>query len=121
MSLSIDSRFITGIYALGQWFNVVPDSVDVDAYEFINWHERFGLRPASVDDSGTSYQMGSTYPDREGRSVGNYGENCRIIWANPSGSSGITFIDADTGERVSFSLLEVKAFREKRPDLWEAE
>jgi hypothetical protein len=120
MSLLIDSRFITGIYALDQWFKVVPDSVEVDAYEFINWDDRFGDRPAKWDDRGTTYQMGSSYPEREGPNCGTYGENSRLSWANPAGSSGITFTDADTGERVSFSLLEVKAFREKRPDRREA-
>ncbi|MCP9823903.1 hypothetical protein [Synechococcus sp. EJ6-Ellesmere] len=114
MSLDIDSRYITGLYALGQWFNVVADSVAVDAYEFIDWDERFGDRRREWDDRGTCYQMGSRYPVSDGPSCGNF-ENSGLSWANPTGSTGITFEDADTGERVSLCLLEVKAFRERRP------
>jgi len=115
MSLNIDSRYITGIYALGQWFNVKPNSVDVDAYEFINWED--DLEPGQRRDwdiQGTCYQMGSIYPDREGPSCGMFGERSRLSWANPCGHHGITFLDADTGERVSFSLAEVRAFRERQ-------
>ena len=115
MSLNIDCRYVTAIYALGQWFSVVPGSVDVDAYEFINWEE--DLQPGerrAWDTRGTSYQMGTIYPEREGPNCGTFGENSGLSWANPCGSHGIVFLDADTGERVSFSLAEVRAFRERR-------
>ena len=114
MSLSIDSRFITGIYALGQWFDVKPDSVDVDAYEFVNWDDRFGPEESTFDQSGTSYQMGDLYPElRNG--CGDYGPHSRLRFASgASGHCGITFIDAKTGVRISFSLAEVRAFKERR-------
>jgi hypothetical protein len=114
MSLNIDSRFITGIYALGQWFNVKPNSVGVDAYEFVDWDERFEADESIFDQPGTSYQMGDVYPESR-NGCGNYGPHSRLTYASgASGHHGITFIDAKTGDRISFSLAEVRAFREVR-------
>lgn len=119
MSLNIDSRHITGIYALGQWFNVRPNTVDVDAYEFINWEEDLepDERPDAWNSQATVYQMGGYVPEPSSLEPtrGDYGPNSRKTWAIPRGGDGIRFIDADTGERVSFSLVEVRAFRERRP------
>ena len=125
MSLSIDSRCITGIYALGQWFKVKKDTVDVDAFEFINWEE-CSSRVAKYSDAYSdarhhAYQMGSVYkrlsadgqwvePEHDGAKH----PDCKGCWSNVTGYQGIAFIDADTGERVSFSLMEVRAFREDR-------
>lgn len=116
MSLSIDSRFITGVYALGQWFRVKPNSVDVDAYEFRNWASD-DPQPGDWREEATDYQMGGTYsrPDLPGPLCGSYGGDSRKGWHVPSGSTGITFIEEETGERICFSLLEVKGFRERRP------
>ena len=116
MSLNIDSRYITGIYALGQWFKVKANTIDVDAYEFCNWLDT-DPDDHAWDEEATVYQMGAAYQasDPSVPSCGSFGDNSRKTWQNPSGYSGITFIDEETGERVSFSLLEVKAFRERRP------
>ena len=117
MSLSIDCRFVTGIYALGQWFKVKPNTIDVDAYEFRNWHD-LHPDPKSWDEGATDYSMGAIYQDpNPGEQLGgDYGEHSRKRWERPTGSNGISFIDEDTGERVSFSLLEVRGFRERRGD-----
>jgi hypothetical protein len=114
MSLSIDSRFITGIYALGQWFNVKPNSVGVDAYEFIDWQESFGPDESTFDQPGTCFQMGDFYPEPK-NGCGSYGPHSRLTFASPAGHHGITFIDAKTGDHVSFSLCEIRAFKERRP------
>ena len=116
MSLSIDSRYITGIYALGQWFKVKKDSVDVDAFEFTNWEERSPHSGDTYTVHHTDYIMGSLYlKNRDGSQCGTHGPNSRGSWANPGGCDGISFIDDATNERVSFSLMEVRAFREARP------
>ena len=118
MSLSIDSRYITGIYALGQWFEVEMDSVDVDAFEFTNWEENSPHDGNTRVVMHTDYIMGTLYPKDEGLHgplCGTYGPDSSGSWSNPTGSAGITFIDAVTKERVSFSLMEVRAFREARP------
>ncbi len=117
MSLLIDSRYITGIYALGQWFNVEPDSVDIDAFEFTNWEERSPHDGNKTMVRFTCYQMGHLYQNDEVHepsfpSCGTYGPHSSGSWAIPRGHHGIRFIDADTSEYVSFSLMEVKAFRE---------
>ena len=118
MSLLIDNRFVTGIYAFNQWFKVKKNTVDVDAYEFISWDDSFGdnEKPNSWDDPHAVYQMGAVYDaDRPGLyKSAPYGGESRGSFVNPSGCTGITFIDADTNERISFSILEVKAFREDR-------
>lgn len=116
MSLGIDSRYITGIYALGQWFKVKKDSIDVDAFQFTNWEESSPHSGNTWEVVHTDYEMGSLYPEPDSPKAGSYGEHSRGRWQKPSGHQGITFIDASTGEQVSFSLMEVRAFREKRPE-----
>ena len=122
MSLSIDSRYITGIYALGQWFKVKKDTVDVDAFEFVNWQEESPHDANYWNTPHHDYSMGSVYkrlsadgqwvePECDG---GRYRPDSQGYWSTVTGNQGITFIDADTGERVSFSLMEVRAFREVR-------
>lgn len=121
MSLSIDSRYITGIYALGQWFKVKKDTVDVDAFELINWEEDSAHDANFWNTPHHDYSMGSIYkrlsadgqwvePEHDGAKY----PDCKGCWSNVTGYQGIAFIDADTGERVSFSLMEVRAFRENR-------
>ena len=34
MSLFIDDRTVIGVFALNQWFEIVPNSIRMDAYEF---------------------------------------------------------------------------------------
>ena len=120
MSLCIDSRYITGIFALGQWFKVQEDSVGVDSFEFTNWEERSPHDGNLATVPHTNYEMDGMYPrhdtcNGEFPACGIYGPGSRGTWAVVAGHHGISFIDADTKERVSFSLAEVKAFREVRP------
>ena len=113
MSLCIDDRFITGLFAFGQWFNVKKGSVGIDAYEFRYWEENPEPGEGAGDCHCTDYSMGAQYVAEY--AGGAYGEHSKGRWSNPSGHTGICFTDTDTNERVSFSLLEVKAFREMRP------
>ena len=115
MSLAIDSRYITGIYALGQWFKVKKGTVGVDAYEFTDWEEEdVPTNGYRYDIAHTDYSLGYLYPEASG-TRGRYRDDSPAYYAPPSGSTGITFTDAETGERVSFSMMEVRAFREERP------
>jgi len=113
MSLSIDSRYITGIYALGQWFNVEKGTVDADAFEFTNWEEDDPHDGSHFSTQHTNYILGHLYPEIPGES-GRYSGDSPGYYSPPVGHVGITFTDADTGERVSFSMMEVRAFREVR-------
>ena len=115
MSLCIDSRYITGIYAFGQWFKVVPDTFGIDAYELTDWCGHADDVESRWRTDFTDYCMGALYQGKEPEPwLHEYsGQEGRST--NPQGCHGVCFTDADTGERVSFSLLEVKAFREKRP------
>ena len=115
MSLEIDSRYITGIYALGQWFKVKKDSIDVDAFQFTNWEECSPHSGNGWEVEHCDYEMGALYPQQDRPGIGTYGEHSKGRWEKPFGAHGITFIDEDTKERVSFSLMEVRAFREVRP------
>lgn len=124
MSLFIDSRKIVGVYALGQWFNVKPGTFAHDAFELVCWEEEvpFGnesnnpYRPGDLprQPHSVAFQMGAIYKGKgvEPPASDGYIGNSRMGFSNPSGSTGITFIDADTGLRTSMSLLEIKAFRE---------
>ena len=116
MSLRIDSRYITGIYALNQWFNVKKDTVDVDSFEFTNWEEESPHDANNWNTSRTDYMMGAIYDKNQlNFKKAAYSEGSNAFWAQPGSCHGICFIDADTNERVTFSLLEVKGFREQRP------
>ena len=129
MSLSIDNRRISGIYALGQWFKVKPGTFWIDAYDFVCLEEHcpFGNEQDNRDrfDDGsyprqphsTCYSMGALYPERERSDFPQPGGNqSRMTFSNPSGHHGVQFIDDETEEVVSFSLLEVRAFRELTED-----
>lgn len=113
MSLCIDDRYITGLFAFGRWFNVKQGSVGIDAYQFRYWEENPEPNENFFDGHFTDYEMGAHYVAEY--AGGAYGEDSRRGWKNPSSHTGICFTDTDTNERVSFSLLEVKAFREMRP------
>jgi hypothetical protein len=114
MSLSIDCRCITAIYALGQWFEVVPDSLDVDAYELVNWRARAEVvKREGEDEIGYDlYTLGHLYP--EGGGAVTRFPYAKVYQTTPSGNHGITFIEKKSKQRVSFCLLEVKAFKEDR-------
>jgi hypothetical protein len=113
MSLCIDSRYITGVFALGQWFRVKKGTVDVDAFEFTNWEENDPHEGNRFRTCHTNYILGGLYPDGSG-GCGRYRDDSPECYASPGGHVGVTFTDADTGERVSFSMMEVRAFRENR-------
>ena len=113
MSLCIDSRYITGIYALGQWFKVQKGTVDVDAFEFTNWEEDDPHDGSRFRTQHTNYILGGLYPETTGK-CGRYTDDSPAYYSPPAGHAGITFTDADTGERISFSMMEVRAFREVR-------
>ena len=111
---SIDDRFITGLLAFDQWFKVKKGSVIINAYEFRYWDEDPGPDGSVSDSEHTYFQMGALsaaqYEDGGSFLLGaTKGRSCK-----PSGSTAISFTDADTDERVSFALLKVKAFREDR-------
>jgi hypothetical protein len=115
MSLSIDSRYITAVFALGQWFEIEDDSFCVDAYELRYWDgsadlvDKFGDRVHCTD-----FQMGSLYEKEQPEyHCFNYGPNSpRAASMTPQGHHGVCFIEKATGQRVSLSLMEVRAFRE---------
>jgi hypothetical protein len=113
MSLAIDSRYITGIYALGQWFKVKKGTVGIDAFEFTDWEEHEPRAGNIYEHRYTDYMIGDLYQDTDGSS-GRYAQEgtSHGYFTSPKGCHGIAFTDADTGERVSFSLVEVRAFRE---------
>lgn len=114
MSLCIDSRYITGIYALGQWFNVKPDTIDVDSYQFTNWKDQSPHDGNRFQVEHTDFEMGDVYPQNDPSPVVKYRADSAGYSSGVGPYHGIAFIDADTGERVSFCLLEVRAFRERR-------
>jgi hypothetical protein len=115
MSLCIDSRYITGLFAFGQWFKVLPDSFGIDAYELTDWCCHADDVESRWQTDFTNYCMGALYQGKEPEPWMHEYSGQEGRSTNPQGCHGVSFIDADTGECVSFSLLEVKAFREKRP------
>lgn len=128
MSLSIDTRRISGVYALGQWFKLVPNSFCIDSYELLYINEAcpFGNesdnRPLKEKERDgfrhprqphtDYYAMGTIYEKSQpDSSIHMLGDTNRIAMHSPQGCDGVAFIDADTGESVYLSLLECRAFR----------
>ena len=97
MSLSINPDNITAIYAHGQWFNVKPGTVCIDSYE---------LYDREFEDS---YMMGN-YLNAEYARFDIPDSNFTSIC--PCGATGIQFVEQKTNARVSFALMEVRAFKE---------
>ena len=137
MSLSIDTRRICAVYALGQWHRVKVNTFGIDAYELMEIEEHcpFGnesdnrfLRDKVRDrDEGYNYPrephtayytMGSLYegaePEFKCQPLGNAG---RTRMLTPSGATGVCFQDPDTNEEVYFSLMEIKGFKTVSEDV----
>jgi hypothetical protein len=113
MALNLNTHQISGVYALDQWFQVKPGSFFLDAYSLREWDADPGEVINQWTTSFTDYELGALYRDREPRHMSTpYGPNSAGRFQTPTGSVGCCFIDANTGERVSFSIMEVKAFRE---------
>jgi hypothetical protein len=119
MSLIIDNRRISGIYALGQWFKVSPDSFVIDAFQlrYIGENCCFGYENNNSDPGEEPrppitdwYELGTIYEHTEPKSLI---EKLRdgSTMKNPQGCHGVAFTDADTGETVYLSLIECRAFR----------
>jgi hypothetical protein len=122
MSLSIDTRRISAVYALGQWFNVKFNTFFIDAYElrdieescpFGNEHSNpLDLTCDSREPHTTYYQMGGIHKKSEPESQSFVFQNSpRSKIVSLSSDQGVGFIDAKTKETVYFALMEIRAFR----------
>lgn len=128
MSLQIDTRCISGIYAFNQWFKVVPNSFWIDAFELqhINEDCPFGNESDNrsqqdKDREGCCYRrqphtdwytLGDLYKDSQPPyTCFPLGDSNRVFVKPPQGCHGVGFTDANTGESVYFSLMECRAFR----------
>ena len=120
MSLFIDDRTVIGVYALNQWFEIVPNSIRMDAYEFAYYQANvpFG-KEDGYDKSLESYQMGDMYENTKRRPIYselNSNPNCDITFIQPDSHTGFEFKCAKTNDRICFPITEIKAFRYK-PEL----
>ena len=119
MSLSIDTRAIVGIYALGQWFKVKPFTVYIDAYELCSTDPGLAFSETKLGERGNKYktyiQLGDLYRDFEWRPLELPPQHPdEASFKNPSPSEGISAVldnGAEPEERIAFSILEVKAFK----------
>lgn len=130
MSLSIDTRRISAVFAFGQWLKVKPNTFCLDSFElwdieedcpFGNEHDNRSPRDRDLDDRDgyhprqphtAYYEMGKLYEGAEPEFRSSMlGDTNRVRMLTPSGSTGVRFIDPDTDEEVFFSLMECKGFR----------
>lgn len=112
MSLVIKTTQITAVYALGQWHSVWKGTFRIDAYELAE-----ELSPTK--DVMYFYQLGYVYPEIRRvepltRVPGSIGENWHFL--SPQGSHGCQWVDSETSELVSMSLLEIKGWKEAFDD-----
>ena len=116
MSLCIDDRIVTGVYALNQWFDVLPGSISIDAYEFSYYQEHV---PFGQEDFYSKlqdvYPLGDMYKDlTKGKmGTGAYGrcDNGCITFCPPSPYDGFSFKSKLTNETIAFPITEIKAFK----------
>tara|TARA_Y100001963_G_scaffold93199_1_gene128311 strand:+ start:975 stop:1376 length:402 start_codon:yes stop_codon:yes gene_type:complete len=122
MSLSIDDRIVVGVFALNQWFEIVPNSIRIDAYEFMYFDNNvpFG-EESGYEKSLRCFLMGDIYEERQlnetreaFRAEINLSPNTDITFSSPSPYAGFEFKCAKTGDSIAFPLTEIKAFRYKR-------
>lgn len=112
MSLAIRTSKITGVYALGEWYQVCKGTFRIDAYELIQ-----ELEPSS--DKKDHYQLGLVYPKTTHTKMppprpGSIGEHWHFM--SPQGHHGCQWIDPASKAWVSMSLLEIKAWKEASDD-----
>lgn len=113
MALPLNTHQITGVFAFGQWFTVEEGSFYIDAFSLRQWDADPDDKVDQWSTSFTDYEMGELYRSVAPEYSSNqYGPNSRGRFQTPSQHDGCCFKDSKTGERVSFSLLEVRAFRE---------
>ncbi len=107
MSLSIDARKITAVYALGEWHKVKEGTFEIDAYELMNAFD-------DKDRFVTFYELGSVYDERPRFEMsppipGSLGEHWRF--RNVQGFHGCRWIDPVNCGHVSVSLMEIKGWK----------
>ena len=122
MSLAIDDRTVVGVFALDQWVEIVPNSIRMDAYEFMYFDAivPFG-EEAEHEKALDCYAMGDMYEHRklseekkEFRAKINCSPNSDITFFDPNPYTGFEFKCAKTGDEIAFPITEIKAFRFKR-------
>ena len=113
MSIALDTRYVTDIYALGQWFEVTPGTLTIDAYEMRDYVPCVG-DPEEYGAQFTDYMLGTMYKDDNPSAplCGSYGSASNGGFSRVTGGCGLAFIELSTGKRVAFSLMEAKAFKE---------
>ena len=106
---------VTAIFALGQWFEIVPGTIHVgddfcllcptktstnegEVKGYMDYRMWAAYPPAAVDEDGMDDEDLFCYD------IGHYA-------ANAIRRQQITFTEAHTKDSVSMSLVEVKAFR----------
>jgi hypothetical protein len=115
MSLFIDDRTVIGVFALGQWFEIVPNSIRMDAYEFAYYQ---AIVPFGEEDKHEKdlecYPLADMYPKQ--RETTGYGRcpNGTITFHKPTHSTGFEFECAKTKDKICFPITEIKAFRYRR-------
>lgn len=113
MSLSIDSRSITAVYALGQWFEIEPDSFCTDAFELVSWMgDADAVAKYGEAIERDVYSMGALYAANEPEYQSMRSPGSRATFLNPRGNVGVCFIEKRTRQRISLSIMEIRAFRE---------
>jgi hypothetical protein len=110
----IDTRRVCGLYAFGQWFDVEPNTLSIDCYKL--------AYPIPGQPSGSLQHLDCDIYDLQYLNeeieccdcdAFDAPGNATKTWteSSPSRKDAIQFIDAQTGNYVSFALIEIKAFR----------
>ena len=94
MSLHIYHDSIVGVYCHGTWYKCVKGSFCCDAFEV----QIYGDKNDADTDKGS--------PDWDWIFMG------EVHSEVPCGSTGASWIDLKTGERVSVFMYDIKGFRE---------
>tara|TARA_B100001093_G_C26820295_1_gene1011579 strand:- start:484 stop:783 length:300 start_codon:yes stop_codon:yes gene_type:complete len=94
MSLHIYHDSIVGVYCHGTWYKCVKGSFCCDAFEV----QIYGDKNDADTDEGS--------PDWDWIFMG------EVHSEVPRGSTGASWIDLKTGERVSVFMYDIKGFRE---------
>lgn len=112
MAIPLNNHDITGVFALGQWFKVQRGTFYIDAYNLRVWHTDEEDKVSIYADLHDDYELGALYEGNQPEFRSGHYSASRGTYQTPQGNCACCFFDEETGERISFSLMEVRAFRE---------
>ena len=117
MSLNINTNYVSGVYALGEWHEVVPGSFEIDSYQLWNNLDKLpGEEEVYEEDHVNTYDLGKVFdeiepsPALQKLNELNVHNGLKIFSRVPGGMDGCRWQTPD-GNYMCVSLLQIEGWR----------